>query len=174
MVDSIHPYQINARDAGAAGIQLAGHTDRRHVNKLREISSQLEELNTVLRKFSSLKRQIDAKNDGKSDSYDVSSLHDKLLDFQDYFNEHIDEEEKLDLNNEEALKTLKSKSGKELDALSRKIDDCLGQLKDQASDASNQVYLQGHLHRMIMDIFQELIRTDCRGKERLSQASRGH
>lgn len=177
MVDSIHPRQITARDAGAAGIQLAKFTDKCHVDKLKKISSELEVLNAILRKFSSLKRQLDAKNDGKSDSYDITEFHEKLIDFQNYFNKTVPEGEKLDfpsVDNPEAYAALKSKSAKELDAISKKIEDCLGDLKDQASDASNQVYLQGHLHRMIMDIFQELIRTDCRGKERLAQASRGH
>lgn len=171
-ITSVNP--ISAKDAGVAGIGLAKLTDRHHVNKLKEISSELEELNTILRKHSALKRQIEAKNDGKSEVYDIHELHEKLIDFQEYFNRHITEGEKLDFDNPEALEALKAKSGKELEAISKKIEDCVGELKDKASDASNQVYLQGHLYTIVMNIFQELIRTDCRGKERLAQASRGH
>lgn len=165
---------ISANDAGVAGIGLAKLTDDHHVNKLKKISSELEELNTILRKYSALKRQIDGKNDGKSETYDIHELHEKLIDFQEYFNNHVTEDERLDFDNEEALKNLKAKSGKELEAISKKIEDCVGELKDKASDASNQVYLQGHLYTIVMNIFQELIRTDCRGKERLAQASRSH
>lgn len=171
-ITNVNP--ISANDAGVAGIGLAKLTDGHHVNKLKKISSELEELNTILRKYSALKRQIDARNDGKSDAYDITELHEKLIDFQEYFNSHVTEGEKLDFDNPEALEALKAKSGKELEAISKKIEDCVGELKDKASDASNQVYLQGHLYTIVMNIFQELIRTDCRGKERLAQASKGH
>lgn len=173
-VESVNSYEgpITAQDAGFAAIQLGKHTDGHHVDKLKKISSELEEINTILRKFSALKRQLDGKNDGKSDTYDITELHERLIDFQEYFNEHISEGEKLDFNTAEAFEALKSKSGKELEAISKKIEDVVEDLKDKASDASNQVYLQGHLYTIVMTIFQELVRTDCRGKERLSQASR--
>ncbi len=165
---------IPSHDSGAAGIQLAKHTDQVHVDKLKRISKELEEVNEMLRKFSALKRQIEAKNDGKSDTYDITELHEKLIDFQEYFNANATEGEKLDFNNKEAQAALKSKGSKELEAIAKKIEDTVGELKDKASDVSNQVYLQGHLYTVIMNILQELTRTNTRAKERLAQASRSH
>ena len=147
---------IPTHDSGAAAIHLAKHTDQNHVDKLKKISEELDEVNVMLRKFSALKRQLEAKNDGKSDSYDITELHEKLIDFQNYFNVNATEGEKLDFNNPEAKKALESKSAKELEAISKQIEDKVGELKDQASDASNQVYLQGHLYTIVMNIFQEL------------------
>lgn len=168
-----HP--ITARDSGAAAIQLSKHTDLIHVSKLKKITNELEDLNVILGNHAALRRAIDDKNNGKSDNYDISELHEKLITFQEHFNKSTPSEaEKIDFDNQIALDALKSKTGKELDAISRKIEDTLGEVKDKASDASNQVYLQGHLYTIVMNIFQELTRTDCRSKERLAQASRGH
>jgi len=163
---------ITAKDSGVAAVQLSRQTDGIHIDKLKKITSDLEEINCILRKFSALKREIDEKNDGKSDSYDITELHERLIDFQSHFNKNVtSEEEKLNFDNQEAYESLKTKTEKELDSTSKKIEDVLGELKDKASDASNQVYLQGHLYTIVMNILLELIRTDCRGKERLAQAS---
>jgi len=163
-----------SNDPGLEGLHLAKDVDRHHTGKLKKITESLEELNHLMRKFSSLKRELEAKNDGKKRHYDVTELHEKLLDFQEFFNKDALESEKLNFDNEDAYKILKSKTSQELEAIGRKIEDALSSIKDQASDQTNQVYLQGHLYTIVMNIFQELIRIDSRGKERLAQASRTH
>lgn len=169
-------FGITTNDSGAAAIQLSRYNDALHVDGLNKTAGDLERKSGLLRFFSSLKRKIEAKNDGKSETYDIADLHEKLLDFQEYFNEHLvaEGEEPLNFDLKEVYEKLQSQSGKDLDSLSRKIEDGLIKLKDETSDATNQIYLKSHLYMIVMNIFQELIRTDCRGKERLAQASRTH
>ena len=161
-------------DCGALAVGLARDVDRIHIDKLQKITDSLEHINYLFSKFSSLKRTIEAKNDGKSNAYDITDLHESLIDFQNFFNENVLDREKLNFDNEGVYKSLKTQSSKELEVISKKIEDGLNTLKDTASDQSNQIYIECHLYTIIMNIFQELTRTDCRGRVRIAQASRSH
>lgn len=253
--------RITSDDPGMAAIQLAMHTDRSHVDRLNKVSNELTQLGTMLQKHTHLKRQLEAVNDGKGEShdlsgfyerlqsfeneynsrlgvgeskinlnlykldnkssrdvkaiisqidsklnalsqdstektkltdlkksleeklksratdYDVTELYESLRAFQDFYNEHIAEgEEKIDLNlmKKENREALKGRTSKELEQITKYIEDVVEELKFKTSEKSTEVYKLGHLYTIVMQIFQELVRTENRGKDRLAQASRSH
>lgn len=189
--DSFHP-QIYSKDPGQAALGLGAGVDNHHANQLRKIAESVEGLNHTIRDYSSLKRGVERKNTGKSETYDISEhfnkLHDKFIDFEEMVKALFTEEELTKLKTEffgegaeeidlksffdssQFHDALKACSGDQIEKLAKYLEDQVSEMKDKASDASNMIYLKGHLYTLVMNIFQEVIRTDCRAKERLAQA----
>ena len=186
---SFHP-QVRSKDPGIAALGLGAAVDTHHANQLRKIAESVEGLNHDIRAHSSFKRGIEAKNTGKNETYDISEFHDKLIELEEAVGELFTKEEltklKTDFFGEDAeevdLKSffdssqfydaLKSVSGDQIEKLAKYLEDQVSEMKDKASDASNMIYLKGHLYTLVMNIFQEVIRTDCRSKQRI--AEKGH
>ena len=161
---------IGSRDPSMACLQLAHFTDIWHSEKLKKIGDSIENFGKNIRSLATLKRGLGVVNNGNQKTYDVSHLSDKLLDIQDLLNEGLDEKDKVNFKGEEIYNGLKNMSVKDLEALSQQIEDKISEIKDKTGDASNQLYMQGHLYTLIMNIHQEIMRTAIKGQERFAQA----
>ena len=187
-----YPNRISSKDPGQGALSLGSAVDSHHARELRKIAESVEGLNHTIRDYSSFKRSIDRTNTGKDKTYDISQhfdkLHEKFIDFEEMVKALFTEEEltqlkteffgegaeEIDLkaffDSEKFHDALKTRSGDQLEKLTKYLEDQVSEMKDKASDASNMIYLKGHLYTLVMNIFQEVIRTDCRAKERLAQA----
>ena len=161
---------ITSRDPGISCIHLGKHTDDWHVTKLKEIGQSIQTLQKSVRDYAAAKRELDALVNKKNETYDITPIVDKCMDIQELLNEGLDANDKLNFRGSKIYEGLKNMKHEKAEALSKQLEDKLSELKDKASDASNQLYMKGHLYTLVMNILQEIVRTDSKGKERFAQA----